>query len=326
LSKWRLLGTRYDTPRQSGGCGWGHYFLLLSLWVLVCFVVDVARGTRFQVLGNTSTEMRPVLYAEGILISNLTPIVLNPHPRFEIGHILLLILAHEGRVIAGYNCQWVVLSGEQGHSSLRVNHGVIDDIRHLKNITGWLSSPVAYCKHIHGWTSAKVGYVGRTLYRASWAYGVGYISSPDPSSLIGAGEGGRGPQGLARSSLVCQSRQISQISLPRIVDLGFTESAHSGISRTGRSARGLLRNNSLPNAYTDRAECGEYKSSSEPRKTFIGFNLRAGEFMLLACASVALCLFFIFRGIKNDVSPFAMEGVLAIILFLIGQLFVYLTL
>lgn len=89
---------------------------------------------------------------------------------------------------------------------------------------------------------------------------------------------------------------------------------------------GFVGDYSLPNSDTDSAKRGEHQSASKPRDSLIGFNLLALEFMLFACACIFGALSLFVRSIKNDISPFSMEGVIAAILFVIGQLFVYLAL
>lgn len=80
---------------------------------------------------------------------------------------------------------------------------------------------------------------------------------------------------------------------------------------------------SLPYSNADSAESGKNQCAREQSKLRIGFDLRSCELMLLILAPAAGCLFFVFRGIKND-SPSLTMVLGYVSLFFIGQLAVYL--
>jgi hypothetical protein len=116
-------------------------------------------------------------------------------------------------------------------------------------------------------------------------------------------------------SLYAQSFKLFPIKAKQLSGL-FPRPPHlleCSVGRIGgrfRGICGLLGNYPLPDTNTDGAERGKDKCSREPGKPFVSFDLRTSEFMLFIFASLSGCLFFVFRGIKNNRTPFSMEGVM----------------
>lgn len=83
-------------------------------------------------------------------------------------------------------------------------------------------------------------------------------------------------------------------------------------------------NASLPNAHPDCAESGDHQCPSKPSQPCVRFDLRTCELVLLILASLTGCFSLFCWSIKNDSIPFSVVGGGYVILFLIGQLAVYL--
>jgi hypothetical protein len=90
------------------------------------------------------------------------------------------------------------------------------------------------------------------------------------------------------------------------------------------SLRGSLRDDPLPNAYYDGAERGGYQPLREVSDPLVRLSLRAVELMLLSFTFLSISFFLFFGLIEKNTVAFSMKEVLAAILFLIGQWFLYL--
>ena len=133
--------------------------------------------------------------------------------------------------------------------------------------------------------------------------------------------------GLKRSLGLRFGREPSllrQFRLSLVAPLGFAESSardiHSIFSSVGRN----LRNSSLPYSNADGAESSDHQRAGEPSQSLIRFDLRSCELVLFVLASLAGDLFLTLRSIKNDRTSFLVEGGGFVILFLAGQLAIYL--
>ena len=86
----------------------------------------------------------------------------------------------------------------------------------------------------------------------------------------------------------------------------------------------FLGNAILPNSNYDSEKSRNDEPYGKGCNFGVGFDLRASEFMLFAFVFLSVSLRIVFRLVKNNTLSFTMEGVIAAILFVIGQLFVYL--
>lgn len=135
----------------------------------------------------------------------------------------------------------------------------------------------------------------------------------DPSSLI-----------LLKGINAGLKRCGRALLLEGVISLRFGECAAGYINSIFGGVGRFLGDGSLPNPYGDCEESSDYKPFRKSGNSRVRFDLRAGEFMLLDFAFLAGSLFSIFRLIEKNLLSLSMEGMTAVILFLIAQLFVYL--
>ncbi len=91
----------------------------------------------------------------------------------------------------------------------------------------------------------------------------------------------------------------------------------------GRLSRGL-RGEALPDTYRGTAKCSYNKPKRQRSKVFVVPDLVSGELMAFCIASLLGCLYGVFRLVKYDRATLKVEGLASVILFLIGQVFVFL--
>jgi len=98
----------------------------------------------------------------------------------------------------------------------------------------------------------------------------------------------------------------------------------SGVGCGLCSLRGFPRDGSLPYSYAKGQKSSDHQGSCQPSKSLVRFDLRSLELVLLIFACFSELLFITLRFIKNDSASFLVEESGAVIVFLIGQFFVYL--
>ena len=260
-------------------------------------------------------------YPKGIFVSNLTKEILHQLPAGDIVRPCLLTRrVHRGTAC----CERKMLIWEERSLRDRWQLGRIDEVRIAKNVILLFRHAGYSAMNIACRTLASVEHNTRASNRPGFTKGIGVIAYSEPRSLIQAKIVDRRLQGGMRLNLGGKPRCLRQPCLARITSLGFLKSSPGDFHGISGSIGRFLRERSLPDSNANGAKGGNNQRAREPSQSPIRLDLRSCEFVLLILAAPAGDLLLTLRFIKNDRASFLVEGSGAAILFLIGQLGVYL--